>query len=365
MKIEYDRKLGFENVMLAPNRSTLQSRKDITLERKFEFYHSPKKWAGLPLIAANMSSIAGEDMGRALQAHKCITPLHKYFSTEDLVRIFSDPSINTDYVWVTIGFSEKDLEKVRNVVSETGRNVNISVEAANGHIDKFCGFCYDVRQQFPSAIIMAGNSACTEVSQELVIRGGVDIVKCGISQGSVCRTLNQTAIGFPQLSCLMENSHVLHGLRNGNRRLGLICSDGGCKEIGDICRAYAGGSDFVMIGGLLAGTDECCGEWEYEYLDPYGNYSSEDSFTDKEKEETKKRKRCMKYYGMSSKYAQEKHDEFKSYRASEGTEKWVDYKGPVEDTLNSIKGGLRSCCTYSGAHSLKDLNKTAKFIVVK
>lgn len=86
-----------------------------------------------------------------------------------------------------------------------------------------------------------------------------------IVHNSACTTRLKTGVGFPQLSAIIECSHAAHGLRAGKSRLGLICADGGCRTPSDVCKAFAAGADFVMLGGMLAGTEECEGEWEYEY----------------------------------------------------------------------------------------------------
>ena len=104
---------------------------------------------------------------------------------------------------------------------------------------------------------MAGNVCTPEMVSELLISGGADIVKIGIGPGSVCETRKITGCGYPQLSAIIECADAAHGIG------GHICADGGCKEAGDVVKAFAAGADFVMLGGMLAGTDECEGEWEY------------------------------------------------------------------------------------------------------
>lgn len=149
--------------------------------------------------------------------------------------------------------------------------------------------------------------------------------------------------GYPQLSAIIECSHAAHGLKSGDGRLGLICADGGCRIPADVCKAFAANADFVMLGGMFAGADECDGEWEYEC----GS------------------KKELLFYGMSSKKAQEKHNGgMANYKASEGRVKRIQYKGMVLDIMSEICGGLRSCCAYVGAICLKDLPKCAKAVLV-
>jgi len=175
--------------------------------------------------------------------------------------------------------------------------------------------------------------------------------------------------GYPQLSSIMECAHAAHGLRAGDGRLGLICADGGCRNPSDIVKAFAAGADFVMLGGMLAGTDECEGEWEYEYKCE----TKPDKLIDRTitwwqpidpKNGGEKRKRSLKFYGMSSHNAQSKYGGIKDYRASEGRVKVVPYKGRAESIMSDILGGIRSACAYIGATKLKDISKCAEFIRV-
>ena len=149
---------------------------------------------------------------------------------------------------------------------------------------------------------MAGNVATPEMVQELLITGAADIVKIGIGSGSVCTTRLKTAVGYPQLSAIIECADAAHGLR------GHVCADGGCRTPGDVVKALAAGADFVMLGGMLAGHDECEGEWV----------------------EQEGQRAGMRFYGMSSKTAMDKYaGGLKDYRASEGREAVVPYRGPV------------------------------------
>ena len=205
---------------------------------------------------------------------------------------------------------------------------------------------------------MAGNVCTAEMVQELILHGGVDIVKIGIGPGSACTTRLKTGVGYPQLSAIIECAHAAHGLKSHEKRMGLICADGGCRTPADICKAFAANADFVMLGGMLAGTEECEGDWEEERLVSWNK--------PKAPEVTNQIvKKFLKFYGMSSKTAQDKHGEgLKNYRSSEGRSIRVPYKGPAENVIQDILGGIRSCCAYIGATSVKDMSKCAEFIRV-
>ena len=168
------------------------------------------------------------------------------------------------------------------------------------------------------------------MTQELIL-AGADIVKVGIGPGGVCTTRIKTGIGYPQLSAVIECADAAHGLG------GHIIADGGCTTSGDIVKAFAGGADFVMVGGMLAGHDECDGE----LVDG-----------------------VMKFYGMASESAMNRHGNNNEYRGVEGKTVEVPYRGKVEDTVKDILSGVRSACTYVGSTRLKSLSKCTTFIRV-
>jgi GMP reductase len=200
--------------------------------------------------------------------------------------------------------------------------------------------------------------------EELIIHGKVDIVKIGIGPGSVCTTRLKTGVGYPQLSACLECSDAAHGLG------GHICADGGCKNAGDVNKALGANSDFVMLGNMFAGTDECEGEWQYEWkcgVRCGGVVHREwwQSFDPETVPPAEKRKKTLKFYGMSSKEAMDKHyGGMANYRTSEGRCVTVPYRGKACDILFDIYGGIRSGCTMIGADKVKDFGKKTTFIRV-
>lgn len=366
MKINNEPKLDFDDVLLVPQRSKTSSRSDVKIERKFSFYHSSQTWSGIPIMAANMDTVGTFDMSRSLSKKAIITCLHKHYE----VCQYSQDIFNYDYQWVSIGIKEDDIVKLRHIRDELQQSPNICIDVANGYTDDFVNFCSRIREEFGNTpIIMAGNVCTPEMVQEIILHGGVDIVKIGIGPGSACTTRLKTGVGYPQLSAIIECSHAAHGLRNDSGRVGLICADGGCRTPSDVSKAFAAGADFCMLGGMLAGCEECEGAWEYEYKCE----SKPDSIIGKTitwwqpinpNNGAERRKKTLTFYGMSSHAAQEKYNGIKDYRASEGRIKTVPYKGPVENIVNDILGGIRSACSYIGSTSLKDMSKCAEFVRV-
>ena len=354
-KIINETKLDFDDVLIRPKRSTLKSRSEVELVRSFKFSHSSRELNCVPIMAANMDTVGTVSMGKSLSSLGAITCLHKHYDEDVLVNVFVKP---TDLIWYSTGTSKKDIEKLERVFNtiqkSNGYIPNVCLDVANGYTEQFVKTASHIRKLFPEIILMAGNVVTQEMVEELIIHGKVDIVKVGIGSGSVCTTRLKTGVGYPQLSAIMECTDAAHGLG------GHICSDGGCKVVGDVCKAFGANSDFVMLGSMFAGCDECEGEWLYEYKMKTGGWQPFDPGGDHPK-----RKVSLKYYGMSSKDAMNKHHNgVADYRTAEGKSVIVPYKGLALDTLLDIYGGLRSACTYIGANKIKDFGKKTTFIQV-
>jgi GMP reductase len=337
MRIENDPKLDFKDVLIRPKRSTLASRSNVDITRPIPFRHAKRGWTGFPLIAANMDVVGTIQMARALHGFGAMVALHKYYPIETLVDFFRTPeSANTFY---TIGTNEADREKFARVKAQVAINM-ICLDVANGYTESFIDMVRRVRDDNPDAVIMAGNVVTGDMTEALVL-GGADIVKVGIGPGSVCTTRKMTGVGYPQLSAIIECADAAHGLK------GQVCGDGGCTVPGDVAKAYGAGADFVMLGGMLAGHDECEGDLRYETRNGHDVPVA------------------MQFYGMSSDTAMNKHaGGVAKYRASEGKTVEVPYRGSVSDTMQEIMGGVRSMMTYIGATRLKEVPKRTTFIRV-
>ena len=350
MRIENDPKLDFDDVLIRPKRSVLGSRKDVDLVREFRFKYSMERFNGVPIIAANMDTVATFEMADALREYKLGTALHKHYTVDELVSYFQkvenehtkldlrEDGKNT--VFYSMGILDHDKEKLRAFLDAkfTFDLPYLCVDVANGYSERFADVIKELREKYPDTTIMAGNVVTGEMTEQLIL-SGADIVKVGIGPGSVCTTRKMTGVGYPQLSAIMECADAAHGMG------GLVCGDGGCRYPGDVAKAFAAGADFVMLGGMFAGHDECGGE-VFSEMGDIGTAK-------------------MKFYGMSSSDAMEKHSGgVADYRAAEGKTVWVPYKGSVNNTINEILGGLRSACTYTGARQLKDLSKCTTFVQV-
>ena len=319
MLINEEIKLDYSDVLIRPKRSTMSSRGEVNLERTHKFLWSKKEWSGIPIMSANMDTVGTPSMHTVLSKHNMVTcPARHYLKNS--TKEFKGKEDNI--CWFG-GIDE--IDNLKEVQSSF-----IGLDVANGYTIRFVDAVKKLREKCPDATIAAGNVVTADMTQELVL-AGADIVKVGIGPGSVCTTRIKTGIGYPQLSAVIECADAAHGL-NAH-----IIADGGCVSSGDIVKAFAGGADFVMIGGMLAGHDECEGKVENGF---------------------------MEFYGMASESAMDKHDNHNSYRGAEGKTVKIPHRGRVDDTIKDILSGIRSACTYVGANSLRTLSKCTTFVRV-
>ena len=337
MRIKEDIKLNFDDVLMEPKRSTLSSRRDVDMTRKFTFRNSGKVMNFTPIFASNMDGVGTFSMAKVLQKHQMMTVITKS-TTVDQWREAVGTGLRLQSVSVCTGTNKiwdpeaADYKNMQDVLSSFPDVKMITIDVANAYHQNFVDFIKQVRDEYPEKVIVAGNVVTPEMVEELIINGA-DMVKIGIGPGSVCTTRTMTGIGVPQFSAIVECADAANGVD------GHIMADGGCVWPGDIAKAFGGGAHAVMIGGMLAGHDE-----------------SEQPVVDGK----------VEFYGMSSDRAREKHGKRKDgYRGNEG--RWISlpYRGPVEPTVEDILGGVRSSATYIGARRLKDMPKCATFVRVE
>lgn len=335
VKIENDTKLDFSDVLIKPKRSTISSRSEVELMRTFTTKHSKISWTGIPIMVANMDTTGTFEMALECQKHKILTCIHKHYTSHDWYTFMTEKNVDVNYVCVSTGISDADFVKTQSILEVFPDIYMICIDVANGYSERFVSMLNKFRQAFPNKVLIAGNVVTSEMTEQLIL-AGADIVKVGIGPGSVCTTRKQTGVGFPQLSAILECADAAHGLG------GLIISDGGCTIPGDFSKAFGAGADFVMSGGYFSGHSESGGELVEENGVQYKTF-----------------------YGMSSDTAMKKYaGGVANYRSSEGKTVKIPYKGPVENTLLDLLGGIRSTLTYVGAKYLKELSKRCTFIRV-
>ncbi len=334
MRIEEEIKLDYSDVLFRPKRSTLKSRKDVDLNRKYSFKHSKLSWKGIPIIASNMDGVGEIDVAKKLTSHKLMTALTKQHDINQVSSIYKK-NIFFDSISLSCGTSKDSYNRLNSILKRYPKFKFICIDVANGYSENFSNFVSEVRKKYPKKTIIAGNVVTADMTQELVL-SGADIVKVGIGPGSVCTTRIQTGVGYPQLSAVMECADAAHGLGAH------IIADGGCTCPGDVAKGFGAGADFVMLGGMLAG-----------HREGGGNIIEENG------------SKYIEFYGSSSEEANEKHyGGLANYRSSEGKKVKILMKNSLDSTIRDILGGVRSSCTYVGASSLKQLSKCTTFVRV-
>ena len=366
--------LDYCDVMIKPKRSTLNSRNEPDIYRTYKMKHTDKILYGNGLMIANMATTGTFAMAEVLAKNLMFTCLQKHYTydeSKEFLEKHKDVIVDKrdngndlmflDYIFVSTGIKDGDYEKICKIL-DLSLCKNLCIDIANGYIPKLLDFVKKIRNRYLDLRIMVGNVVTGDMVQDLIF-AGADIIKVGIGPGANCTTRKETGCGRPQLSAVIECAEAAHAVN------GMICADGGITCVGDINKAYGAGADFVMVGSLVAGSNEAEGDIiekmyrtnEYEWEDANAcndlNYVLPDPI--RPIYENKKFKLA---YGMSSKFAQDKHwNGMAKYRASEGIVTLKPYSGRVQDTIDEYLGGLRSCMTYISARRLKDIPKCCTF----
>lgn len=348
MRIIEEEQLDFDDVLIQPKRSDINSRKDVSIYRTFEWvdvYGNKHELNCIPVMISNMGTVGTPNMAKIAALNGYMCALEKHTSLKDICDLFDEleclaekeqhnKTYYTQRVCPSIGIKEStdDLKEL----SERHHISVVCIDVPNGYIPNLIKRIKEIRDIFPTSFIIAGNVVTPDICQDIII-AGANIVKCGIGNGSACLSRVKAAIGRPQLSTIVECADACHQVG------GFCMSDGGLKNSGDICKAFGAGADFVMSGSLFAGCEEADGETVIINNKPH-----------------------KQYYGMSSHYAQEKHfGGIRNYSASEGRTKLVPITGKLEDVFTDISGGIKSCMTYIGAHKLKNIPKQTTFYRVR
>jgi GMP reductase len=353
MIVDNDVKLDYSDVLMIPRESEINSRSEV--EMKIQLFDQDDV---VPIIAANMDGVGTFEMATALAEYNMLTALTKHYDLQELVDFYTSEE-NKDiapYAIYSMGTSKDDIAKFVEFNTELATAehggleshgpIYVCVDVANGYTKQFTDYLCRFVDMYPQYVLIAGN-VCTPERTEHLLNCGVDIVKVGIGPGSVCTTRKLTGIGYPQFSAVLECAAAARDAG------GKIIADGGITCPGDAAKAFGAGAALIMLGGYLAGTNEGGGQ----PCDPFGTiYQYEPAI---------RQHTHRKFYGMASKKAQDLHNGgVADYRASEGKEVVVPYRGPVRDIVKELLGGIRSACTYIGAESVDHMHSRAKFIRV-
>jgi len=339
------RAIDFKDVMIVPKKSNISSRKNVNLTKKLTFKTKNKNiyWEGVPIISSNMDTVSDLNTFNTFRKHNYITCFPKHFNKlwNNDYPVYPSELIYTDNYMLSCGINRNDYAEVvkliRTLKGYCGIDVKfICVDVANGYLTQMHETCGLLRELFPDIVITAGNVVTPECTYDLIKTYGVNIIKVGIGSGMACETRLKTGIGYPQLEAVMDCSYAAHEAG------GYIISDGGIRNPCDVAKAFAGGADFVMAGGIFSGHNESPGE----IVEIKGVKYKE-------------------FYGMSSQEANDLYNGgMKDYRTSEGKKITIPLKGPLENTIMDINGGLRSACTYTDASNLNDFSSNAEFVCI-
>ena len=329
-------KLDFKDVLIVPNTiSHVESRRLVSLKTTYRFRHSRQQWVGTPFISSNMDSVTDINTFNILSKRGYLSCFPKHLNN-NFAQEIPDELKDTDYYMLSCGIKQNDINTIHTIIQKLkDKGIYLKflcIDVANGHLFDVIQICSMFRDKYPNLTLVAGNVVTPDATENLILDGGVDIIKLGIGSGRLCTTRKLTGIGYPQLSTVLECSQIANHLHAH------VISDGGITCPGDIAKAFVAGAHFVMLGSYLAGHNESPGD----IID-----------------------NLMIIYGMSSSLANEKYNGgLQNYRASEGRVVKIPIKGPIDDTLQEIEGGLRSACTYINAKTISDMYSNGSFILV-
>lgn len=304
-----------ENLVTAPVGTSLKDAEAILQKHKIE---------KLPLV---------DDKG-------CLAGL---ITIKDIEKVIEFPNSAKDehgrlLVAAAVGITSDTFERAKALL-DAGADA-IVIDTAHGHSAGVIRKIKEIRETFPDATLIAGNVATGEGTRAL-FEVGVDVVKVGIGPGSICTTRVVAGVGVPQITAIYDAATVAKEFGKA------IIADGGIKYSGDIAKAIAAGGHAVMLGSMLAGTDESPGEFEIFQGRRFKTYRGMGSLAAMEN-------------GSSDRYFQAKNEANK--RVPEGIEGRVAYKGSAADIIFQMVGGLRSGMGYVGAHNLEELRENTQFV---
>jgi IMP dehydrogenase len=322
--------LSYDDILLIPQYSDIVSRSEVDIGTQLGEYNRFE----LPIVSSPMDTITETEMAKAMNKAGGLAIIHRYNTIEaQATMVRTSLNMNGDRCAAAVGVTGDYFERAQELV-KSGAKI-LCLDIAHGHHSLMRDALRILRREVgPDIHLMAGNVATLEGFVDLAT-WGANSVRVGIGGGSICSTRTQTGHGVPTLESVVA---AKMGKSQGKFSDVAIIADGGIKNSGDIIKALACGANMVMIGSLLAGTDECPGEVIK---------TSEGKF--------------KTYRGMASKDAQMA---WRGKTASlEGISTVVPYRGPVHTALKNLERGIKSGLSYSGARSIKELQQKVRFIV--
>lgn len=367
MIIHNDIQLDFDDVLIAPQTTTINHRSEVDIIRDFK--KIPLRC--VPIMSANMTQTGNFNVARELLKTKMCATLHKFYNANQIIEFINDILTNPDNrsaidddgvdgsialarLFVTVGKRnwDNELKKLADIAIKTNAGFSILLDVPNAYIPEITDCVKQLRDLYPTKIIAVGNVCSGDETQKLIL-AGANLVKQGIGPSLICMTRNQTGCGRPQLSATIDCANAAHQVG------GYVIVDGGFKQNGDFCKAFVAGADFCMSGSMFVGCEESDSNKVIKYI-------KTDEINPETKEPIIEQKYFKEYYGMSSFRAQqENYGETTKSGTSEGVErKFVPFTGPICATINDICGALRSCGSYIGAKNIKNFSRQGMFYKV-
>lgn len=327
--------LSYDDVLLVPQYSNLESRTEVDLTTKI----TPHITLKIPIISANMTNVTGVEMATALGKLGGLGVIPRFMSPESQADEISKVKKNNGLVGAAIGVRNGMFGRAETLLKAKADIFFLDV--AHGHMQKVIDAVKKFKQNFPDIDLVAGNVATYEAAVAL-FKAGADCVKVGIGPGSICTTRIMTGSGVPQITAILEAAKAA-------RKFGKTCiADGGAKNSGDLVKGLAAGASAHMVGNILAGTDEAPGDKVKLNGKWFKSYNGSTSLAEKKS------------------HVKQNGDEFeKNYtKQVEGVEGYVPYKGSLSTLIETYTANLRSGLSYSGAHNIKELWTKARFVQI-
>lgn len=329
--------LTYDDVLLLPNYSEV-----IPSETSIATNLTKKIKLDVPIVASPMDTVCEARMAIKMSELGGYGIIHRNFSIEDQVEELKKVLKVTDKVGVAVGVGPDFQERVDALVAAGAKE--ICIDSAHGHTKNVIEAVKHIKKKYPDVAVISGNVATYQGAKTL-FEAGSDTVKVGMGPGSICTTRVMSGMGVPQLSAVIE------GVRAAQESGGYIIADGGIKTSGDIVKALAAGAHTVMLGSLLAGTDESPGQMIQVNGKMYKSYRGMGSVAAMKK-------------GSAARYGQTWKNGKSKTLVPEGVEGLVPHRGALEEHLYQLIGGLRAGMGYLGAATLKELREKAQFIKI-
>ncbi len=326
--------LSYDDVLLTPNYSQISSRSEIDLTTHL----TPGLALKIPIIAANMDTVTDTNMAIAIGKIGGIAILPRFNTPEIQADNVAHVKKSGALVGAAIGIREDPLSRVKKLV-HAGADLLV-IDVAHGHMQQVIDLTSEIKNSFSGIPLVSGNVATYDGAKAL-FEAGADCIKVGIGPGSACTTRIQTGHGIPQITAVLEAAKAAKLFRKT-----LIC-DGGIKSSGDVVKGLAAGSHAVMLGNLLAGTDEAPGEIVEKDGKTFKHYAGSASLDQKSKQ-------LKNINSANTNYLDQ----------IEGISGFVPYKGSVIKLINNLLAGIRSGFSYSGAKNISQLHQNARFIQI-